>query len=575
MNGCKENNKILREKIIDYLKPDILCVSETHLEKDEQICIDGYKYFEHNRKFKHIRALKIYGGIGIFVTYNLCDVYKIHIIDKSLEGILGLKFTDKVSGYNFIIYACYLAPDNSPYGKNSTEFFGHLTAQLYLNNDADQIYLCGDLNGRVGNLEDTVPGIDHLPQREVIDQTVQGHGETLIGFINDCRLCILNGRFKPEENNFTCISTKGKSVVDYILIPHDVFDKVGNFKVYTMNDMCDRCHLAQYIGDRCHLPDHSILAIEVNIDAGTNASCDVSTSNDSTCTSNIQRENVRRYNFDTVPDYFMTSDSWKQGMNELIDLFLICQNRQDEIDNAYEQFCTKVKCEMDQILKYTDSSKKVRKKYKNYKPYWNEELHKMWKDMSHAEKLFTNCRGPRHRKEYLRVEYAKCKGIFDKALRRAERNYRKHVVDEIESCCVNDPRKFWNHISNLGPRKKKDIPMRVYDVDGNACENMDFVLNKWKNDFSDLYNSPGIDIETDNFYRHVNQMRINMENNMEDDEYLCNDFINNALSFDEIERVVNKLKSKKAPGIDTLPNEVLKQNDVMILLFHFYTKCFE
>ena len=164
------------------------------------------------------------------------------------------------------------------------------------------------------------------------------------------------------------------------------------------------------------------------------------------------------------------SDVWKQGMNELIELFLMCQNRQDDVDNVYEQFCNRVKDEMNKNLKYTDSSNKTRKIYKNHKPYWNDELHNMWKNMSQAEKWFLNCKGPRHRREHLRLEYVKYKGIFDKALRQAERKHRKKIVDDIETCCVNDPRQFWNHISNLGPRQRKDIPMKVYDGDGNICE---------------------------------------------------------------------------------------------------------
>ncbi len=33
-------------------------------------------------------------------------------------------------------------------------------------------------------------------------------------------MCTLNGRFNLDSDNFTCISTKGKSVVYYFLIPN-------------------------------------------------------------------------------------------------------------------------------------------------------------------------------------------------------------------------------------------------------------------------------------------------------------------------------------------------------------------
>ncbi len=81
----------------------------------------------------------------------------------------------------------------------------------------------------------------------------------------------------------------------------------------------------------------------------------------------------RKYRFNNVPDLFMTSDIWKEGMAQLIELFLNCRKQQDGIDMCYETFCYSLTSEMDQYLKYSDPSKKVRKMYKNHKPYWSQE----------------------------------------------------------------------------------------------------------------------------------------------------------------------------------------------------------
>ncbi len=59
--------------------------------------------------------------------------------------------------------------------------------------------------------------IDALPNRIIIDEIGKCHGEPLIGFLNDSKRCVLNGRFNPDCNNYTSISHKGKSVVDYII----------------------------------------------------------------------------------------------------------------------------------------------------------------------------------------------------------------------------------------------------------------------------------------------------------------------------------------------------------------------
>ena len=40
-----------------------------------------------------------------------------------------------------------------------------------------------------------------------------------IEFLNDAKLCCLNGRICNDNDNFTSVSRKGRSVVDYICIP--------------------------------------------------------------------------------------------------------------------------------------------------------------------------------------------------------------------------------------------------------------------------------------------------------------------------------------------------------------------
>ncbi len=107
-----------------------------------------------------------------------------------------------------------------------TEILGHLIAQMYLLNNSDYIYLCGDYNGRIGNMTDVVHAIDFLPERKPLDPIVHGHGESLIELMQDAKLCVLNGCLNPENDNYTCISTCGSSVVDYIITPHHVYYKL-------------------------------------------------------------------------------------------------------------------------------------------------------------------------------------------------------------------------------------------------------------------------------------------------------------------------------------------------------------
>ena len=81
-----------------------------------------------------------------------------------------------------------------------------------------------------------------------------------------------------------------------------------------------------------------------------------------------------KYHFDNIPNLFMSSDNWKHWIVELIDVFISCQRNQDDVDHMYSNFCKMLTSEMDIYLKYTDASQKTRKRYRNSKPYWDDNL---------------------------------------------------------------------------------------------------------------------------------------------------------------------------------------------------------
>ncbi len=101
--------------------------------------------------------------------------------------------------------------------------------------------------------------IDVLPNRIIIDEILKGYGEPLIEFLNDSKQCVLNGRFSHDCNNYTCISHKGKSGVDCILMPH-VFSKCSDFPVITSNDTVQMYGLQELFSTKCKPSDLSILA---------------------------------------------------------------------------------------------------------------------------------------------------------------------------------------------------------------------------------------------------------------------------------------------------------------------------
>jgi hypothetical protein len=77
-------------------------------------------------------------------------------------------------------------------------------------------------------------------------------------------MCVLNGRFCKDKDNFTSVWSKGKSVVDYICVPHDCLKACENFEVISVESIIDRFKLQSLIGSRSKLPDHYMLRFTYN-----------------------------------------------------------------------------------------------------------------------------------------------------------------------------------------------------------------------------------------------------------------------------------------------------------------------
>ena len=72
---------------------------------------------------------------------------------------------------------------------------------------------------------------------------VKGHGETLLGFCNETKMCGVNGRFNPDNENFSSISTKGSAVVDFFGQITEIYEilKILKLLQYLMLLICRAC----------------------------------------------------------------------------------------------------------------------------------------------------------------------------------------------------------------------------------------------------------------------------------------------------------------------------------------------
>lgn len=79
-----------------------------------------------------------------------------------------------------------------------------------------------------------------------------------VKFLIDSNCCILNGR-NFEENGCTFVSSRGKSVVDYIVIPYEDLDCYSKFRVTSPIDIV----IHSQGNETKTVPDHSILSCTI------------------------------------------------------------------------------------------------------------------------------------------------------------------------------------------------------------------------------------------------------------------------------------------------------------------------
>ena len=105
-------------------------------------------------------------------------------------------------------------------------FYSHLLSELYLHNEADAMVFCGDYNGRIGKCDHVNLEVDKdVVKRISIDTVKNTHGGALLEFIADGKLALLNSRVDPNNDNYTFISSRRKSVVNYFIVPQ------GNLRI--------------------------------------------------------------------------------------------------------------------------------------------------------------------------------------------------------------------------------------------------------------------------------------------------------------------------------------------------------
>ena len=150
-----------------------------------------------------------------------------------------------------------------------------------------------------------------------------------------------------------------------------------------------------------------------------------------------------KYKLKKIPADFMTSDLSRQAIANIIDSIENTRENQTRIDDIYHNLCSIIKTEMEAKIPKYNTAKQSNKRYKPRKPFWNDELQRLWNKMYHTEKDFLKFKGPNQGRQRLRQVYISARNAFDKHLRQSERTYRRSQAIDIEETRTTNPTEFW------------------------------------------------------------------------------------------------------------------------------------
>ena len=234
---------------------------------------------------------------------------------------------------------------------------------------------------------DFIEGVDNVHERNIVDYNINKYDYLFIEFLLNSNMYMLNGR-NCINNDFTCITSNGRSVVDYFFEAHEDLSLFSDFNIYKVSDAINEVGHDSVLFSSS-FPDHSILTWQV--DTGQR----ISYKNTSDSAELNMEEAFIRFETRNIPDSFLSDMNICRQLHKAVFRLENNMSSQNDLDEAYGYLCTLLKDEMKNKLDYkrikiensvNNNKRKIRK------PWWNTELTEAWNVMCKHENRLLSCK---------------------------------------------------------------------------------------------------------------------------------------------------------------------------------------
>ena len=566
LNVCGLTSKLKFRNIQDIIsKHHFVCLSEirtSFIANDE---FPGFEVIISDKKCKK-NGVEINKLTGLAMLIKTCNEFSFERIDSrktNCEWVLWVKVSDHKNKLSFLLGSTYIPCETSTF--YCEDIYDYLQEDLLDLQTEFQlpIVLMGDFNSRCGTLCDTVTyekevlsstGFSDedsnfieqqaLLQRKSEDVIVNKNGKNLISLCKSFNLRILNGRFGSDKGvgSYTCHTPRGESLVDYVLVSDCLVPHVSDFNVDFLDTTLSDVHSAIHVSlSSCSVaPQQSNQNEDINIE------------------NTIPTEQRPSYREKWKPDI---EDTFLQNFNEdKIDHLLETLNNmtgdnitQTNIDSATTEMVN-IFIETAQNVGLCKENKRHNRSHKRTysrrhpkKDWFDEDCESKRKEYMKTKNSGYKIQGKEARKIHRKL-LSHVEKVYKKLIAKKQNNFRTNIATALKESKSKDPKSYWKILKNetISPKKDNNIS-----------------LNSFMQHFQKL-----------------NQTTREQSNDEFDPDDLANgntEELNTDFTFDEIEKLIKKLKNGKSCGVDNIINEYLKKcpismKNAIVSLFNLVLK---
>ena len=362
------------------------------------------------------------------------------------------------------------------------------------------------------------------------------NGEKFINVMNMYDMVVADIGYKGNGPMYSYVGWHGTSYLDHVVAPHNFMKCIRDCTI--LQDCVEN------VSD--HLP--IILNTNISIYANPNVSDRRQVSWHKLTQSDIQMvyteplEQMCRVIFDNAgfdPDFvcYLPEFCGTHDINVLENIFAKISEAMIQASN---------------LLPHTKFSKAL-------KPYWNENLSELSKHKKQSRSEWAQMGKPRDKDNVYYKKQMEAKRIFRREQRKRVYEYECGEMEELINAGEINQRYFWFLVN----KKKHSGTAPIYSDDGQLLTDPNMIRNEWNSYYEELFSDNGNDNCNHEFKEHVETEVCQIYNelaNMVNSMYLKG----GPATYTEIDKLISKLKNKKAPGWDQLTSEHIKYSGKMI-----------